>query len=268
MAELVRELGETLGFSIGTAVPIETHIMVEKPQIKTLWVNVETLFRNFYNSLADPEHANPNDILREFLLEVEDLAAILSGQSVEVFYYRTSPDAELSRMFKHAKIKVARTPKQLAFAAIENKTVNEAVKLLPPNSVKQFKIKLFGDINMETHILTHNPLDLISQYNFGRLLLVESHTGAIKEPHQWIAKIATKPEYERLPFNILTIQVLGDKGKQFLSMPPSVKKELLGIAAQGRWSPVTGMEKVRSDVMKYGLKNKEVFLSMLQTKYS
>ena len=84
MAKLVREFGEQLAVSVGTALPIEKRLLVPKPQVKFLWLNSRTLFRNFYGSIDTPEKVSRKDIVGEFMQEVFDLRAILEAQGIVV----------------------------------------------------------------------------------------------------------------------------------------------------------------------------------------
>jgi len=261
MAKVIeRELGESLAFSIGTAMPLESAIFTENSKVETLWVNVRTLVRNFVNSIENPERYSRQDLLENFISEIQDILSLLEQQNVEVVYYTTAPPRRLERIFRWAKVKIPKTPKQAFLADIEEMAIDMAKRSIPDSLLKEFVVRLNGDRSKFTHILTSYPVDLLSHYEFGKLILLESHTGETKGRYEWIKKLNKDPKYFHLPFNTLTLQVLGDRSANFYAAKPSVKNELLDIAASGKWTPLTSMTKIKSDINKYGTANKDLFL--------
>jgi hypothetical protein len=164
-----------------------------------------------------------------------------------------------------AKIKTPTTPRQKIYAN------NERLALTAATSHKELGIvpckQLVHGKNAKAWIMTHHPMDLLSRYEFSELSLISSHTGDIKKPVEWIKKLTSNEAYHRLPFNIMTLQVLGDGAVQFFSQSPSIKKHLLAMAEGGKWKPTTTRDKIVSDMSKYP--NKEIadtFKKMLSVK--
>ena len=122
--------------------------------------------------------------------------------------------------------------------------------------------KIYGN-HAKSLILTLYPIDLFSITTFRDLALLESHTGAIKLYPKWSGKISSKEEYVNLPFNLLTLQVIGD-GKLFYSMGRVFTKALLELADKGNWTAITTKDKVKFDISR--MKDRfaaGVFLEML-----
>ena len=264
--EITRALGDGLAISVATAIPIEERILVEKPEVTNLWLNIKTLFRNYWGSIENPSSYSQARLIGDFMEEVVDLKKIMELQNIEVVVYNTVETKALTGRFKHAKIKIPHTDKQKTYAAIERSAANMAMNLLPTEWKRDFMTKLYGAQGQRVHMLTHYPLDLLSRYEFGDLLLLESHTGTVKSPTEWITKLTKHSDYRHLPFNILTMQVLGDDSTQFYAQSSKVKKEFLMISTEGRWNPTTSIPKVSSDIKKYGQEHKQLFLDMLAVK--
>lgn len=258
-----RVLGEKVAVSVATAIPLEEKLLVEKLPVKELWINVHTLFRNLYEAYEDPAVVPRGELISELSNEALVVRELLHG-IVNVTYYNTDITS-LERNFPLAKIKVPKTPKQKIFANNERLAI-AALMNNPEIGVLSFKQKIYGK-NAKAWILTHYPLDLLSQYEFSELSLISSHTGDIKKPVEWIKKLTNNENYHKLPFNILTLQILGDGAVQFFALPPSIKKHFIAIAEAGKWKPTTSRDKVLSDINKYDNPEiKKVFLAMLRTK--
>lgn len=263
--KLERELGEGIGFSIGTAIPLEANIFIEKPEAQELWMNVYTLFRNFYGSVTDPERVDRNVLIQAFLTEVLDLYNLAKQTGIVPVLYTTSQGSALARLFPKAKVKVPRTPKQVLYADIEAMAIRILLQSIIGKEIRQFSVRLQGDTRKKTYILSHFPLDLMSDYEFGYLILMESHTGELKTRADWISKLATKEDQMHLPFNLLTLQILGDKGKQFLSMEQRYKNALVALANQCRWTPVSHVRNVERDIKNSKGEFTDLFLDLLRT---
>ena len=78
--------------------------------------------------------------------------------------------------------------------------------------------------------------------------LLESHTGKLKSPIDWNTKLKDKPY--NMPFNILTLQVLGD-GQQFTAQKKEVVLDFKKLADDKNWSPTTTMKKINEDLKVY-----------------
>lgn len=94
-------------------------------------------------------------------------------------------------------------------------------------------------------VLTHLPTDLLFLGN-SSMSLLESHTGVIKSMSQLNTKLKGKPD--KVPFNKITVQIMGDTGG--VSMPAHIndRKELILLADECGWSITTSINQVSLDI--------------------
>ena len=241
-----RVLGEKLSISIGTAIPLEEKLMVEQLPIQELWINVRTLFRNLHDAYAAPHLVDPGVMVHEYLEEIQVIRGLVGGVVTLVLYSTDNDPRSLMKLLPYAKIKVPKTDKQKAYASLEATAVRAVLrdKEIPIVEAKQ----ILKGKNAKAWVMTHQPIDLVSQYEFSRLSLLNSHTGDIKTPLQWMAKLTNNEKYMHLPFNLLTLQMFGDKAQMFLAQPPTIKAPLLEVAIKNRWGPTTTRDKILSNL--------------------
>ena len=115
--------------------------------------------------------------------------------------------------------------------------------------IRTYRYELTGQ-HPEAFIVTHLPVDLLSRYNFKKLELVESHTGAIKAFPHWHSKLTGGKELVNIPFNAFSLQVFGDNGNLFTPLLPSLRKEVLRLAQEDRWVAITTDDKIRMSLRK------------------
>lgn len=259
--EYLRTQGEKIALSIGTAIALEESVMVEKLPIDSLWINVRTLFRNYHDSYEEPERVPHELMMMGFANELNELSLLLESM-VNLTLYQTNNKA-LAKRFPHALIKAPTTDKQKRYANIERLSL--AGLLSNGVMVRGIQQKLEGD-NAKAWVMTSFPLDLMSRYTFNSLELLSSHTGIVKPPSTWIQYLTKNASYHRLPFSLLTLQLLGDRSKQFKAYSGSKKKPLLELAEANFWTPATTRSKMLFDLKK--LKDKDMlklYFSMLTT---
>src|SRR5690606_9561418 len=97
------------------------------------------------------------------------------------------------------------------------------------NDVRYYDVYIEGKFQ-DTMLLTHIPVDLLSADRFSKLVLLESHTGAIKPHLSWYTKLTNGKELFRMPFNRFTLQVFGDNGVHFAPMPMKMKQAVKDIS--------------------------------------
>lgn len=213
-----------------------------------IWFNLRTMFRNFYGSLQKehidrlmPEHIG--EALRE---EMTILRGVLEQQStnrIKAVFYVCNYDS-LTRLHKFAIFKEVKTDKQKFYAGLENATMNYLI---------EHHGEEFGIRNLDTQIvgngkdaimLTHYPFDLLSNVSFGKLALLESHTGVIKTPALWYTKLNNGKELSRIPFNMMTIQLFGDSGGLLAPYSHAEREAIMKIAEKHKWNPTTTKERI------------------------
>jgi hypothetical protein len=246
--------------SIATSLAIESacgvhpDIRVAKAPILSyteLWINMRTLFRNFMGSLDPtthkgvvPEHIGP--ALVEEMGHISDIIAEQSKGKAKVVYY-LSNYAGMEQKYRHAVLRKDNTPKQKEFSMILRLTLGHLMKDLAPNQVQGFELKLHTLHQPQAMLLTHIPYDLVAWKEFRKLVLLESHTGAVKERAQWSTKYVNGKDLSQIPFREDMLQIFGDK-ETFHPMDGKLRQAILEIAAKYRWSSVTG-----TDMIKYGI---------------
>lgn len=247
----LREVGGTIPVAIGTAVAIEG--LADKQQYwpQEIWFNVRTLFRNLYGALPSDLRTRLTgaELTPIMLQEIEMLRSsvptVTQGMSKAVFYYCDLKDITLQ--FPKAVLRTANTHLQQAYLGTENLCLAGIIKEADKNGVLKFHTKIKGT-GVNALILTHSPIDLLWAGSFQKLRLLESHTGAVKSKSQWNTKLTNGKELTRIPFNRLTVQVFGDNNTYFSAMPIKIKKALLDLAEQYKWTPVTTDDKVRFSI--------------------
>ena len=236
--------------SIGTSLAIEglTHtgeFDKEKgaPPIKEcgmLYINIRTLFRNAFGSYDDLKDRLTADIMIETLIndinEIKEAVKASSPSTVCVVYLCRYK--QLNKIFKEAKFKNPNTANQIFYNALEHDAYLECDKDTY-GEIKYFDTELKGDV--DTFIITHMPIDLLSHKRFPSLTLLESHTGKVKNKMLWYTKLNGKrPD---IPFNRAFIQIFGD-GVTFSPQAIKVRRVIQSCAEKNRWHQNTSSERI------------------------
>lgn len=246
-----RILGEILSLSVATAIPLETLMSTENAKgYSQLYINLSTLYRNFHNSFNNnlPVLSKYVDLFVEEVLTIRSIVNdVIPGKLYPALYLTTAKS--LSTTFPKAKIKIATTNLQKNFEELEKATIVKALAKINKDEdiVKVYDLAIKGH-NTSALILTHQPLDLMSYSSFRKLTLLESHTGTLKNKTEWILKLSKNEAYRNLPFNILTIQILGDSNHRLAGMTPKIKDTFLDLATTCNWSAITTLAKVKFDI--------------------
>lgn len=277
-----REIGG-LPLSIGTSFAIESACGIlqdrdeegnpiptpPKPapikNVKELWVNTRTLFRNLFGAIPKEtkEVVLPKYLVMALQEEMQVIDATIqkiAGDAVKVVYYMCTYEG-LPKKFPKAQIKEPTTDKQKVYWALEQNTCRLLTNSHP--EIRRFNVDIEGN-HPDAFILSHCVVDLLSRHSFRSLQLLESHTGKIKPHTQWSSKLSNGKELTNIPFNRMTLQVFGDGPVFFSPMPIKVRKAILDIATQYKWTAVTTKDK-----MIYGIKqmhdhfSRQFFLDLL-----
>lgn len=216
-----------------------------------VWVNVRTLIRNIIGS-SDRETANSvnvDDLSMALVSEIEIIEAMvkeLSQGNVSVhFYYCTYKSIE--KLYPKALFRVANTPKQVSYAALENSTISQLM-LDKLYAIKGYDTTISPDKPNRSILLSHYPFDLLCYDKFRILDLIESHTGTIKKKHQWNTKLLNGKSLDRIPFDKMTIQLFGDSGGMIKPYPPDYRQKILEIAEKYQWNSLTTKDRIKMTV--------------------
>lgn len=243
-----RALG-TISISVPTSIPLEEVILQHDAPSGDLWINVRSLIRNALNSFESHDKEQlVASILGDVIMQEMGIIQSLVRQAAEtsvsrkvVFYYTTRKS--LTTIFSKSIPKAPVTPKQRFEFTLTEDTL--LYVLDHKKDIEEFDVLIKGR-DSKAMIITHQPIDLLSRYQFGDLVLLESHTGKLKRPHEWSSKLSGKGS-ENLPFNPLTLQIFGD-GETFAAYPRKLKVELLNLAASSAWNPITSKTKMQADI--------------------
>lgn len=256
------------GVSVGTTLALETILPSwpifdpERPKPKPVnifdysrvWINLATLFRNLYGACPRDrvELMSVQDGAEALYAEMETIYQAIRGatqNAVDVHYYWCDYN-DLARQFPHAKLRELSTAKQIAFRELMVKVVGKVVSIAKSNN-QQFISQFHTDITPKTYgktlMISHYPVDLLSEHRFGHIDLLESHTGVLKNKTQWHSKLFNGKSLSILPFCALTLQVFGDD-HFFKAQDAKIREAVLEIAHKGKWSWMTTKSKIRSDV--------------------
>lgn len=251
---VTREIGNQIPVSIGTALIVESdYAMVDKWE-NHLLINLRTLIRNIIGAV---DYQRKTEILSDDIADIliqemdilkQALPEIKPG--LEISYYL--PDySNMMRDFKHANPKLYDTEKtQWEFVT----TYRVCQRMLEYNKDKDNPIefiecgwKLERD-KRPTTILTSFPSDLLSQYQFPKMNLLESHTGRIKLRKDWYSKLSgDRDTNKNIPFNKFTLTVFGD-GVFFLVVNKKVKRIVLEMAARDKWNYTTTDARIKLSI--------------------
>ena len=260
-----RALGTLIPVSISSAAAIEKIIKDVKLTngYTHLYINVRTLFRNFRSSYQNNKEMDIDiDTLVEGLLNELELikTAVDDNLRLKLVYYFPSYKS-LSLCFPNAKIKTNFTPKQKTIQDIEKIVFSKILNRVEAASIRIFDVKIQGD-NTSSLIITSYPVDLLSQSTFRKISLLESVTGNIKNKTEFITKLSKNEHYRNIPFNVLSIQIIGDKSTLLESQGQLYTGLLVNMVKDYNWTALTTLEKVKFDINK--LKNKETVNKLMK----
>lgn len=259
------------GVSVGTSLAMETLIAnwpvfdparVPPPKINLteytrVWFNLWTLARNLYESIPrETRDAVKADMSGEALVEeaaelVRAIQTATAGAVTATVYYPSYKS--LASQFPKGKIRESVTDKQKETRKQLLAMMNYAAKSMEINHkgmLERYDVDIRPKAYGNTLVLTHFPVDLLSEYRFGRCSLLESHTGMVKKKNLWYTKLFQGKQLSNIPFNAMTLQVFGD-GHHFHPWEQKIKLAILEIAQKNRWSWATTTAKVRMDMRQH-----------------
>ena len=255
MSMVVYRAMGTYSLSIATALALEAFTGVLEngerspnpacQNYDSLWINIYTVVRNFYNALGSGKREVDIKEFKEAL--TAELKLIKTLVPIEVVYYAMDY-SDLPRLYPHAEFRTENTVKQeqdnhIQETVIKNLLKDEVIDV----RILRTKVRPQNEeANHNVAMLTHYPVDLLSAKYFNKLVLLESHTGTLKDSTEWYTKYVNGKELHRMPFNEKLLQVFGD-GVMFKPMLKP-KKLLVELAEKYKWTPFTTVSKVTHDV--------------------
>lgn len=266
----VRQLGELVPLSIATACAIEAILKIQTEVKETaLWINLMTLYRNLRGAYGSQDAPTDKELYAAFEDEVKNLLAL--GEStlpgdIKVKFYLPSYQTLQARLGRYAKFKVPTTKKQIDDYMQMRRTLEWFTQQKLFEIVECTDSWVNGN-NERAFIITHHPVDLLSYPSFRELTLVESHTGAFKKRDKWNTKLTSYDKHPNMPFNLLTLQVIGDHSTMFRSMGPAFNAALEELATRGHYTVATTEAKILFDLDRHKDKlTSELLKEMLRIK--
>lgn len=256
---LNREKGQ-FPISIATSLALESllnihpdtrHNKIPLNVFDTLWVNVKTLFRNMYTSMERSQAMDlPTD---DLVFGLTDDLNHLYEFSIEhkkdiVLYY--SHYSNFNTLYPYAKLRKANTAIQLHYETKMNEVFTYLFKkkYLIDKKEPNGNIYVYNDIitskeYTNSAMLTHYPYDLLNSYSFSKLILLESHTGQLKDKSKWYTKYYNGKELPVMPFRLDLMQVFGDK-EFFSPAPKKVRDIFIEASKKYHWTPMTTKDRI------------------------
>ena len=207
-----------------------------------LMINVRTMIRNIYGSMTKEQRNRLDEytVTEALVGEMRIIETIVAeesdGHCRVMFYHCTYTD--IIRKYTRAIPKTANTVLQKQAAAEEHSVLQYLAKDFQDSApVAKYNID-FPSMDANAAILTHYPIDLLQRYKFKSLVLLESHTGAIKPPIMWNTKLWEGRDLEILPFDRMTLQLFGDN-VLFVPMAVKIRQRVYQIAKKNSWTPAS-----------------------------
>lgn len=243
-----RDVG-TLPVSVGTSLAIEGLRQPHLPHYDHLWINLRTLYRNIQQAVDIPTRDSMTpDMVREVMIDemnhITEAMLIITGGRITPQWYVSEPNT-LVRILPEAIIRSPQTDLQKMVYTLSEAAIEPIVKMLKDKALV-FRPLLHGSGN--TLLLTHYPTDLLGRRNFANLMLLESHTGKIKQHAEFSSKLTNGSELNWLPFNGFTLSVFGDNNVLLRQMPQKMRNLVLEIAKKYKWTPMTTRAKMTMDL--------------------
>jgi hypothetical protein len=209
------------------------------------WVNVKTLFRNYYEAIGKDNipMVDLKDLIESFRQELDHYRTISEeqgqGKFKTVFY---CPDyIGLNTRFPHAILRVDSTSNQVLFAKSMGMVLGEVIKN-EKDLIKLYPLKITDPQPSNTLVLTNYAYDLTTNA-FDNLSLLESHTGAIKDKSRWHSKLYNGKDLPMIPFRECFLSIFGDN-QLFRPIGATYRRTLVDLGKKYNWSFATSRDKV------------------------
>lgn len=250
---LTKRKKDNLPISVGTSLAIEA--LRENKRYDSIWINIRTLYRNILHSIEDKDERElftaPGNrkeaaaaIGRAISQETEIIKNYLNGRIDAIRLYCLGY-TDLHKKFPNAKLKVPSTDIQKNYWGLMDAVVDFVLAEDYDQAIMWDKGSELEGEHTRSVIVTNHAVDLLSRTKFKELRLLESHTGVIKSKSQWYTKLSDGKLLANIPFNRFTIQIFGDGPFQFERWGHKFRNEIIGLAQEYRWTPVTTLDRVK-----------------------
>jgi hypothetical protein len=234
-------------------------------QFKGVWINMRTLYRNIVGAMSKDIAAQISaveiaQILDEEMHVIPDMLREYAGYPVPVTYYFNNMN-KLERKYPEAELRKDSTDKQKQYSD----KLGDVMKVMLAERRDRFKLfddQLPGEA-VKTLVITHIAYDLLSYKNFGELVLLESHTGKIKNRTLWYSKYYQGRDLAMIPFTEELLQVFGDT-ETFHPLDKKLREAIIDVATKRHWHSSTSRDRIVDGIKElpnpaHVLKMKKIF---------
>lgn len=227
-----------------------------------LAINVQTLLRNLLGSIESQySHLASTEVLATLVFEemnvISELVKAKSDNKLKVVYYTGLYSNPRLLFPKMTSIK-PKTGKTQARQMLSNETISI---LISPESEwnklevnRHLKVKfsdnepplLSNNPFAKILLITHLPTDVLFVGN-AQVKIVESHTGAVKSLSELNTKLKGKPE--RIPFNKITVSIMGDTGGVVDPAHVKDRRLLAEFAEANQWEAYLTYETIKQSLL-------------------
>lgn len=265
-----REQGK-IPISIGTSLAIEgllgTHDEYSggeknRPILtcECLSINVRTLIRNMLGSIDKQSRymQHIDSYVGTIFDEMQIIRSAVEMASVKPvkFHFYISQYKNLERFFKYCKFKQLTTANQLQAAEVEERICKAIIaKVAEHNAttaLSTVNVEVFDLYptlpDKKVYIVTHLPIDLLLCQGHRDLLLLESHTGAVKSKANWFTKLKNGKRFFMIPFDKAMVQLFGDSGDVIAPIDHRYKDVTVKIAERFNWNSLTTKDRILATI--------------------
>lgn len=247
-----RALGETFPMTVATAVAFEK--LREYKQVKqynALYVNLRTLIRNAYGCIDD-DKIMAEDLSEIVFDDIRKMGMIVNNyfDHLNLIIYDNT-NKSINKLLPYSPLFEPKTDKQIEY----HKVVEEVTKTIVDRfngSIEIYdttiKPKLGRDVGI---ILTSFCTELLSVRYFRHMVLLESHTGAIKGQLEWNTKLTNGNGLTNIPFCRFTVAVFGDNNRIIKALSKDYRKAVKELAIKGKWTANSSLTLVRATISNY-----------------
>lgn len=233
----------------GLVIPTDMAItaLMQLSDVYSIYINLDTIVRNTIDAFPSElkERLTPQRVFTIIQQDISNIAELLPNTDITYYLPRYR---NLSNVFRLMKPRIATTPKQLKRKGLSDKVHTLLDRWSTEQQLKRHYTtgNALGMPRIESaYVLTHHPVDLLHAAKDIRL--IESNTGAVLTAVEFNRKLYNGKEFPNLPFNTLTLCVMGD-GYDFRPMERKVKETLLSIAKEFKWTPITPHSVIKADL--------------------
>jgi hypothetical protein len=265
MSILAKRAISAFPLSIGTSLALETIfkgrlapydplriIPAQPPDVKydEVWINISTILRNMIASLDKnqyvlvTEQEYVSEIYQEMVI-IKSLFEIEGRNKNKVTFYQCGYSSVWNKQHPlEVELRLANTPAKLEMSQKVNRIL-ELCKQKLLHDISWFPDTYNQRSMLKGLMLTHIPYDLLSWPYFKSLALLESYTGVLKLRNLWYTKYYSVPNQtlNSLPFDRKLLKIFGDH-ITFAPMSLALRKQILEIATNRKWTPMTTMDKI------------------------